>query len=60
MKRTTSSSSSRAVASFFGTVVLAVLASMALLTPDVAGPAVDSLTALPRGLDQIVPTDWLE
>lgn len=55
MKHRTLSPSMRALVTFVGTVVLAVLASLTLLTPDVAGPAVDSLTALPSGLEQILP-----
>ena len=55
MKHRSLSPRARALVTFLGTVVLALLASMALLTPDVAGPAVDSLTALPNGLDQILP-----
>ncbi|WP_409883483.1 hypothetical protein [Acidovorax sp.] len=55
MKHRSLSPRARALVTFLGTVVLALLASMALLTPDVAGPAVDSLTALPSGLDQILP-----
>lgn len=44
----------RALVTFLGTVVLALLASLALLTPDIGRPAVDSLTALPSSLDQIL------
>ena len=55
MKHRPLSPRARALVTFLGTVVLALLASIALLTPDVARPAVDSLTALPSGLDQILP-----
>ena len=60
MKQRHLSPSARALLSFLGTVVLAVLASMALLTPDVAVPAVDSMTAVPNGLAQILPTGLFE
>jgi len=56
MKHRHLSPSARALFTFLGTVVLALLASMALLTPDVAVPAVESMTAIPSGLDQILPT----
>lgn len=60
MKHRHLSPSARALFTFLGTVVLALLASMALLTPDVAVPAVESMTALPNGLDQILPTGLFE
>lgn len=60
MKNHHLSPSARALVAFIGTVVLAVLASMALLTPDVAVPAVDSMTALRSGPDQILPTGLFE
>ncbi len=56
MKRHPLSPGARALITFAGTVLLAVLASMALTTPDVAVPAVDSLIALPNGLDELLPT----
>ncbi|MFN4119111.1 hypothetical protein [Acidovorax sp.] len=60
MNRQPLSSGARALMTFVGTVVLAVLASAALTTPDVAVPAVDSLTALPSGLDELLPTSLFE
>jgi hypothetical protein len=56
MKHRSLSPRARALVTFAGTVALALLASMALLTPEVAKPAVDSLTALPSGLDVLLPT----
>ncbi|MFY3385054.1 hypothetical protein [Paracidovorax sp. MALMAid1276] len=60
MNRHPFSSGARALMTFAGTVVLAVLASVALASPDVAVPAVDALTALPPGLDELLPTSFFE
>ena len=60
MKHHSFSPGARSLAAFLSTVVLAVLASVALLTPDVAVPSVDSLAQLPDGLDQLLPTNLFE
>ena len=56
MKRRPLSPAARALAAFIGTVVLAVLAAVSLLLPDVAVQSVDSMSRLPTGLglDQIL------
>lgn len=55
MKHRPVSPRARALVTFAGTVVLAVLASVALLAPEVGVPAVESLTALPKDLNQLLP-----
>lgn len=42
----------RALVAFFATVVLALIASAAVLWPDAATHAVDGLAQAPRGLEQ--------
>lgn len=60
MKRRPLTPGTRALFMFAGTVVLAVLAAASLLTPDVAVQSVDSMSLLPNGLDQILPTSLFE
>lgn len=60
MKRRPLPPGARALVAFVGTVVLAVLAAASLLTPDVAVQSVDSMSLLPNGLDQILPTSLFE
>jgi len=45
---------------FIGTVVLAVLAAVSLLMPDVAVQSVDSMSHGLTGLDQILSTSFLD
>ena len=54
MKRHPLPPGARAVAAFLGTVVLAVLAAVTVLMPDVAVQSVDSMLHLPAGLDEIL------
>ncbi|WP_298208650.1 hypothetical protein [Acidovorax sp.] len=55
MKRHSLPPGARALAAFIATVVLAVLAAVALLMPDVAVQAVDSMLLLPTtGLNEIL------
>jgi len=60
MKRHTWTPGTRALASFTGTVVLALLAAASLLMPDITVQSVDSMPLLPSGLDQILLSDWFE
>jgi hypothetical protein len=60
MKRHPLPPGARALAAFAGTVVLAVLAAASLLMPDVAVQSVDSMSLLPNGLDQLLPTSLFE
>ncbi|KRD23873.1 MULTISPECIES: hypothetical protein [Acidovorax] len=60
MKRHPLTPGTRALAAFAGTVVLAVLAAASLLMPDVTVQSVDSMSLLPSGLDQILPSSFLE
>jgi hypothetical protein len=49
------SSRTRSLVAFAGTVVLAVLASLAVLLPDVAVSSVDSIARLPEELGEVLP-----
>ncbi|MBT9512069.1 MAG: hypothetical protein IV104_06960 [Acidovorax sp.] len=61
MKRHSLPPGARALAAFIGTVVLAVLAAVALLMPDVAVQSVDSMLLLPTlGLDEILSTRFVD
>lgn len=60
MKRHPLPPGTRAVAAFAGTVVLAVLAAASLLMPDVTVQSADSISMLPNGLEQILPTGLFE
>lgn len=60
MKRHPMTPGARAVFAFAGTVVLAVLAAVSLLMPDVTVQSVDSMSMLPNGLDQILPASFFE
>lgn len=60
MKRRSLTPGTRALFRFAATVVLAVLAAASLLMPDVAVQSVDSMSLLPNGLDQILPTSLFE
>ncbi len=60
MKRHPMTPGARAIFAFAGTVVLAVLAAVSLLMPDVTVQSVDSMSMLPTGLDQILPASFFE
>lgn len=60
MKRRSRPSGKRPMAAFASTVVLAVLASLALLMPDYVAPSVDSLADIPNRWDQILPADMFD
>ncbi|RYH00100.1 MAG: hypothetical protein EON58_01375 [Alphaproteobacteria bacterium] len=60
MKRHPMTPGARAIFAFAGTVVLAVLAAVSLLMPDVTVQSVDSMSMLPNGLDQILPASFFE
>lgn len=53
-------SGTRAIAAFTVTVVLAVLAAVLGLLPDIAVQSADSMTHLPSQLDQLLPAGLLE
>ncbi|KZT17197.1 hypothetical protein A1D30_06140 [Acidovorax sp. GW101-3H11] len=59
MKRHPLPPGTRAVAAFLGTVVLAVLAAVTVLMPDVAVQSVDSMLHLPAGLDEILSSGFV-
>ena len=59
MKRHSLPPGARALVAFIGTVVLAVLAAVSLLMPDVAVQSVDSMSNGLTGLDQILSTSFL-
>lgn len=44
----------RALLAFIATVLLALLAALALLLPDMTAQSVDSMLHLPTGLDEIL------
>lgn len=50
----------RAIAAFTVTVVLAVVAAVLGLLPDFVVQSADSMTHLPRHLDQLLPTGLFE
>ncbi|MFT4242676.1 MAG: hypothetical protein QM569_10375 [Acidovorax sp.] len=54
MKRHPIPAETRALAAFVGTVVLALLAAVSQLTPEVAVQSVDSVPQLPSGLDELL------
>jgi len=60
MKRHSLPPGARALVAFIGTVVLAVLAAVSLLMPDVAVQSVDSMSNGLTGLDQILSTSFLD
>lgn len=59
MKRHSLPPGARAVVAFVGTVVLAVLAAVSVLMPDVAVQSVDSMLHLPAGLDEILSNGFV-
>ena len=58
MKRHAVSPATRALLAFVGTVLLAVLAAVSFLAPDVTAQSADSLSRLPSGLDQMLLTGF--
>ena len=64
MKRHSLPPGARAVAAFLGTVVLALLAAVTVLMPDVAVQSVDSMLHLPpiqsRMQPEIIRIIWIE
>ena len=60
MKRHFLPPGARALVAFIGTVVLAVLAAVSLLMPDVAVQSVDSMSNGLTGLDQILSASFLD
>lgn len=60
MKRHPQQPGMRALAAFVGTVVLAVLAAVSAITPDVVVQSADSTAMLPSGLEEILPAILFE
>lgn len=60
MKRHSLPPGARALIAFIGTVVLAVLAAVSSLMPDVAVQSVDSMSHGLTGLDQILSSSFLD
>ena len=58
MKQHSVSPGTRALLAFVGTVLLAVLAAVSLLAPDITAQSADSLSRLPSGLDQMLVTGF--
>jgi hypothetical protein len=56
MKSLHFSSQMCALATFVGTVVLAVLAAVSLLSPHATVQSADSISGVPTGVGQIIPT----
>ena len=58
MKNHSVSPATRALLAFVGTVLLALLAAVSLLAPDITAQSADSLSRLPSGLDQMLVTGF--